>query len=105
MTTTPRRGRALTDAASSIAPTGENTFTRLPSLMPSAAASSGWMTTSLRFPDGCSPGSSFEPRVHRVTVAPVRQLERIVRRCFWARLGEQFADPLHELRWRCVHFL
>ena len=57
--TTPRRGRSLTDAASSIAPTAENTRTASPSAMPSAAASSGWMTTSLRLPDGCRPGSSL----------------------------------------------
>jgi hypothetical protein len=41
MTTTPRRGWSLTDAANSMVPTGENTFTVSPSLIPSASASSG----------------------------------------------------------------
>ena len=50
-------------------------------------------------------GQLVEPRVHRMTIAPVRQLERIVRRCLWSRLGEEFAGPLHELRWRRVHLL
>src|SRR5258707_12186309 len=39
-----------------------------------------------------------------MTIAPVRQLERIVHRRLWARLGEQFTGSLHELRWRRVHF-
>ena len=74
-TTTPGRGWSLTDAASSISPTGENTRTRSPSLTPRAAASSGWMTTLFRLPDGMQAGQLVEPRVHRVPVAPVGQLE------------------------------
>ena len=57
--TTPARGLSLTVAASSIEPTDENTRTWSPSVMPSSAASFGLIATSLRFPDGCRPGSSL----------------------------------------------
>ena len=47
-------------------------------------------------------GQLVEPRVHRVPVAPVAQLERIALRRNGSRRGQQFAGPGDELRRRGV---
>ena len=75
--TTPRRGRSSTAAASSISPTGENTRTRSPSPMPERRRVVGVDQHFVPLARRMQAGQLVEPGVHRVPVAPVRQLERV----------------------------